>query len=230
MRELGQLNEPDPAQAAVLAELAGADGISIRLWRNRKHVRQRDLYLLKGVVKTKFTIEMPPTDEYIQQALEVKPWGVTFAADQTDSSRPMVPNEPDTASVDFSDITSRFTTAGVNVCFFVDPDEDQIKKAAKAGSSAVFINCAGYTQARTIEEAQTELDRIDRAVQAASKANLSVYGGRGINYKNIQPLVELGNVDEFVVGRAVCVRAMLVGFERAVKEMLALTQAPQRNV
>ncbi|MFQ6007876.1 MAG: pyridoxine 5'-phosphate synthase [Candidatus Zixiibacteriota bacterium] len=230
LRELGQLMEPDPAQAAVLAELAGADGISIRYGRDRKYVRPRDLYLLKGVVKTKLTIELPPTEEHIRQALEVKPWGVTFVTDQADSGNPVVPIELDTASVDFSDITARFTAVGVNVCFFVDPDEDQIKIAAKVGASAVFISCAGYTEARTIEEAQSELDRIDRAVQAASKANLSTHCGRGINYKNIQPLAELGYIDEFVVGRSICARAMLVGFERAVKEMLTLTQVPQRNV
>jgi len=229
MREVRRLNEPDPAQAAVLAELAGADGIAIQLRYDRKYIRHRDLYLLKGVVKTKLTLEMPPTDDIIERALEVKPWMVTLVADHTDSSSPVSPIEFDSAPIDFNDITSRFTAVGVNVCFFVDPEINQIRGAAKAGASAVLINCTGYTEARTVEEAQTELDRIDRAVQAASKANLAVHCGRGISYKNVPPLVELGCIDEFVIGHAICAKAMLVGFDRAVREMIPLIQPRQHN-
>lgn len=229
MREVSRLNEPDPAQAAVLAELAGADGIAIQFRRDRKYIRHRDLYLLKGIVKTKLTLEMPPTDDLIERALEVKPWMVTFVADHADSSSPVSPIEFDSAPVDFGDITSRFDGVGVNVCFFVDPEAEQLKGVAKAGATAVLINCAGYTQARTVEEAQAELDRIDRAVQAASKTNLAVHCGRGINYKNVAPLVELGYIDELVIGHSICARAMLVGFERAVREMIELVRLPQRS-
>jgi pyridoxine 5-phosphate synthase len=228
-REIGRGAEPDPAQAAVLAELAGADGIMIQLQRHRKYVRQRDLYLLKGVVKTKLSLGMPPVDEFIERALEVKPWMVFFVADQVDSVSPVAPIEFDAAPVDFGEVVSRLTGAGMNVGFFIDPDTDQIKAAAKSGASAVLIDCAGYTEARTVDEAQSELDRIDTAVQAASKANLTVCCGHGINYKNVQPLVELGYIDEFVVGRAVCARAMLVGLQQAVREMLQLIQTPVQS-
>lgn len=228
MRQVSRLSEPDPAQAAVLAELAGVDGITIQLRRDRKYVRHRDLYLLKGVVKTKMTLEMPPTDEFIERGLEVKPWMVTFVADQIDSSTVSAIDFGATP-VDFKDITARFSGVGVNVCFFTDPEPDEIKAVAKTGATAVLINCNGYTEAETLEQAQAELDRIDRAVQTASKENLAVHCGRGITYKNIHPLVELGYVDEFVIGHAVCARAMLVGFERAVREMIALIQVPSRN-
>lgn len=229
MREVRRLSEPDPVQAAVLAELAGADGIAIQLRRDRKYVRDRDLYLLKGIVKTKLTMEMPPTDDIIERALEVKPWMVTFVADHVDSSSPVSPMDLGATPVDFGDLTGRFKGVGVNVCFFVEPETDEIKAAARVRATAVLINCAGYTEARTLEEAQAELDRIDRAVQAASKANLAVHCGRGINYKNVPPLVELGYVDEFVIGHAICAKAMLVGFEQAVREMIPLVQVPQRN-
>ncbi len=230
MREVNRFNDPDPAQAAVLAELAGADGISIRLRRDRKYVHERDLYLLKGIVKTKLTLEMPPTDEIIERVLQVKPWMVIFVADHVDSNKPTSPIDFFSAPVDYGDITERFKGVGVNVCFFIEPEIDEIKAASKAGAMAVFINCAGYTEAMTVEEAQAGLDRIDRAAQSASKMNLAVHCGCGINYKNISPLVELGYIDEFVVGNAVCSRAMLVGFERAVREMLSLIRASQRNV
>jgi len=229
MRQIGRFNQPDPVQAAVLSELAGADGITIQLRRERKYIQHRDLYLLKGVVKTKLTLEMPPADDIIERALEVKPWMVTLVADHADASSPVSPIEFDSAQVNFSDTALRFDAVGVNVCFFVEPEADQVKEAAKAGASAILINCAGYTEARTVEEAQTELDRIDRAMQTASKTDMAVNCGRGITYKNVPPLVELGNVDEFVVGHSICARAMLVGFERAVREMIELLRAPHRQ-
>ncbi len=227
-RELGHHVEPDPAQAAVLAELAGADGITIQLRRDRRFVRHRDLYLLKGVVKTKLTLEMPPTEDIIERALEVRPWMVTFVADHADSNSPVSTIDFASTPVDFGDLTARFDGVGVNICFFVEPEAEQIKGATKAGATAVLINCEGYTKAQTIEDAQEELDRIDRAVQAASKAGLSIHCGRGIHYKNIPPLVELGYVDEFVIGRAICGRAMLIGLERAVREMLELVHGDFR--
>lgn len=225
MRETRRHNEPDPAQAAVLAELAGADGIVIQLRRDRKYIRDRDLYLLKGIVKTKLTFEMPPTDEFIARALEVKPWMVTLVADHTNDSNPVLPIDLKTDSVDFGDITGRFSGVGVNVCFFVEPEPDDIKNAVKAGASAVLINCAGYTEARTVEDAQKELDRIDNATQTAARTELMVHCGRGIGYRNVKPLVELGTVDEFVVGYDICARAMLIGIEKAVREMISLVRS-----
>jgi pyridoxine 5-phosphate synthase len=201
-REARRLPEPDPAQAAVLAELAGADGITVQLRRDRRTV---------------------------ERALEVKPWLVTLVADHADSSAPVSPIDFDSAPVDFGEISSRFTAVGVNVCFFVEPDTEQIKRAARAGASAVLINATGYTHAATVEEAQSELDRIDRALQFAAKTDIAVHCGRGITYKNVTPLVELGMIDEFVVGYAICARAMLVGFDRAVREMIDLLRIPQRQ-
>ncbi|MBU8932845.1 MAG: pyridoxine 5'-phosphate synthase [candidate division Zixibacteria bacterium] len=225
-REIRRLSEPDPAQAAVLAELGGADGLALQLRRDRKYVRDRDLYLLKGVTKTRLTIEMPPVDDIITMALEVKPWMVTLVADHADSTNPVSTIGFTVAPVDFGDITARFNAVGVNVGFFVEPDTDQIKAASKADATAVLISCAGYTGARTLVEAQAELDRLDKAVQCAAKAGLEVHCGRGVTYKNVTPLVELGYVDEFVVGHAICCRALLVGFERAVREMIELLRLP----
>lgn len=229
LRSVRRLQEPDPAQAAVLAELAGADGIGVQLRRDRKYIRDRDLYILKSVVKTKLIVELPPTDELITLALEIKPWIVVFVADHADSDSPVSPIDFDSAAVDFGDITDRFKGVGVNVGFFVEPEADDIRGAAKGGATSVLVNCARYTDARTIEDAQQGLDSIGRAVTAASKQGLAVYCGRGISYKNIQPLTELGCVDEFIVGHAIGSRAMLVGFERAVREMLILTRNTKTN-
>jgi len=222
LREVRRLNEPDPAQAAVLAELAGADGIAVQLRRDRKYIRDRDLYILREVVKTKLAIEMAPTDENIEKSLEVKPWMVTFVADHADSDTAVSGIDFDSAPIDFGDIAVRFKGVEVNVCFFVEPDIEAVKGAARAGAGAIMLNCGGFTEARTLEEAQEELDRIDRAAQAASKADLLIHASRGISYKNVLPLHELNLIHEFVVGHAITTRAVLCGLSQAVGDMIRI--------
>ena len=224
LRSVRRLQEPDPAQAAVLSELAGADGISVQVRRDRKYIRDRDLYILKSIVKTKLIVELPPADELIDLAVEVKPWMVVFVADHADSDSPVSAIDFNNAAVDFGDVTDRLKGVGITTGFYVEPEMDDIKGAARSGATAVLINCSSFTDARTLEDAQGELDRIDKAVNFASKQGLAVYCGRGITYKNLQPLVELGYVDEFVVGHAIGSRAMLVGYERAVSEMLTVVR------
>lgn len=222
VRETRREAEPDPAQAAVLAELAGADGIAVQLRRDRKIIRERDLYLLKGVIKSKMIIEMPPAEALLEKALEIKPRIVILVADHADSSSPVSPIEVGSANIDFSDIASKLSAVGITVGFFIEPDSDIVRRVAKAGGSVVMMNCSGYTLARNMAQAQSELDKIDGAAQSAGKNGLTVFAGRGINYRNVEPLMELGNIDEFLIGHAVCSRAMLVGMARAVKEMRSL--------
>ena len=229
LRESRKLREPDPAQAAVLAEMAGADGIAIQLRRDRKYVRDRDLYILREVVKTRLTIELTPVEDIIQRVLEVKPAMVAFVADRA-GDLPVSGIEFDSAEIDFTDTARRFKAAGIAVCFFVEPETDSVKGAQRAGGDAVMINCGGFTYARTLEEAQQELDRIDSCAQAAAKAGLSVMAGRGIDRKNILALHELGLIDEFFVGNSIVSRAVLKGMTAAVEEVLdILKTAPPRT-
>jgi len=222
MREIRRTVEPDPAQIAVMAEIAGVDGITVQVRRDKKYIRERDLYILKGVTKTRLTMEMPPVDEIIDKAMEVKPAMVTLVADHADSTMPVSTIDFNSTQVEFGDLCARFSGVGISTCFFVEPENDQIKKGAKNGASAVLINCSGYSSARTIPEAQSELDRIDKAAQFASKCGLDVLCGRGLNYKNIIPLAELKTVDEFVIGHAIFTRSLLVGLERSISEMAAV--------
>lgn len=228
LRSLSRQNEPDPVQAAVLAEIAGADGISVQVRRDRRYVRERDLYLLNAVTKTRLNIEIPPSEELIGKVLEVKPHMVTIVADAPDPEAPVGPVDFGDSQVDFRDLSERFKGVGVHVCYMVEPRSDQVKGAVKAGATAVMIDCVGYTQARLADEAQAELDQIDNAGRAASKAGLTVIFSRGITYRNIAPLAELGYVDEFLVGHAVCARAVLVGMEQAVREMKGLLRGAVR--
>ncbi|HKK19834.1 MAG TPA: pyridoxine 5'-phosphate synthase [candidate division Zixibacteria bacterium] len=229
LREMRRLNEPDPAQAAVLAELYGAAGVAVQMRRDRRFIRERDLYILKGIVKTKLVVEIPPVEDLIEKVLEIKPHLVIFVADHADSDIPSTTINFNSTPVDFGAIASRLVGLGVEAGFFVEPDPDEIKGASRAGASAVLINCSGFTEARTFDEAQHELDRIDHAANIAAKANLHVLGGRGVTYKNILPLVELGNISEFIVGHAIGARSILLGYERALEEMIRLLKPAPAN-
>ncbi|MCK4573481.1 MAG: pyridoxine 5'-phosphate synthase, partial [candidate division Zixibacteria bacterium] len=145
MRAARGLSEPDPAQAAVLAEIAGADGIAVQFRRDKKYIRERDLYILKGIVKTRLAVEMAPSEDVIAKVLEIKPWMVIFAADHADSNTPMSPIDFDSSSVDFGDTVNAFSGVGVNTSFYIDPTTDAVKGAARAGAAAVLLNSAGYT-------------------------------------------------------------------------------------
>ena len=156
--------------------------------------------------------------------LEIKPSVVFFSADHADSDSPLSPIDFGNSAVDYSTYINQLTAVGIQGGFFVEPNIDEIKGASKAGAQSVLINCSGFTTARNMDDAQMELDRIDKATQFALKQNLVVIAGRGINYKNVKPLNELNVFDEFIVGNAVCIRAMLVGFEKAVSEMKHLLE------
>lgn len=222
LRESGHRKEPDPAQAAIFAELAGANGITVQLRRDRKYLRDRDLYILKNIVKTRLNVGIPPTEDIIERAVEVKPYSVTIVADQADSESPAATVDFHTGTVDFNDISTRFNGVGVKVIYFVEPEIESVKGAHKAGADGVVLNCQAYADAPSVAETRAELDKIDHAAQAAARHGIVVYAGRSLNYGNIQPLVELGNIEEFIVGRSVCTRALFYGFDRAVKEMKQL--------
>ena len=226
LRETRGVREPDPAQVVVLAEMAGADGIGIQLRRDRKFMRDRDMYILKELVKSRFCIEIPPVDTFIDKILEVKPSLVTLFADHADVDSPVSGIDFNSPAIDFSDVAAQIRGVGVSACFLIDPDPGAAKGAYKAGADAVLIDCRDYTQARSVEQAQEALDRIDTAAQAAERSGLTVRAGGGLNYKNIQALLELGNISEYVIGHAIAVRAMLTGYGQAVAEMHRMVKTP----
>jgi pyridoxine 5-phosphate synthase len=158
----------------------------------------------------------------IDKVMEVKPSTVMLVSDHANSDSPVSGIDFGAAPVDFADIAVRLKGANISVCFFIEPDLDAVKGAAKSGADAVMINCTGYTGARNVTEAQEELDRIDSTVQYAGRSNLSIMAGRGVNYSNIRPLLELGHINDFVIGYAIAARAILTGYQAAVAEMVRL--------
>ncbi|MDZ4723696.1 MAG: pyridoxine 5'-phosphate synthase [candidate division Zixibacteria bacterium] len=229
-RDSRKLKEPDPSHAAVLAELAGADGIAVQFRPDRRYIRDRDLYILREMVRTKLTVEMSVQDEMMIRIIEVKPWMVIFNEEPSAEDSVVQPINLQQTKIDYQAAITQLRGHGIVVGLLIDPNADSIKASLKVQADAVFLDCSRYSDARTVTEAQEELDKIDNTAQFAVKSRLTVLAGRGLSYKNISPLVETGMIDEFLVGSAVTSRALLVGFERAAAEMVQLVRvAPRRT-
>jgi len=222
IRELYGKGEPDPVQAAVLAEIAGADGIAVQIRTGRRVVKDQDLFLLKNSVKSQFTIEMPPAEEMVNLALEVKPDAVILVADYAGSQGTVSPIDFDVAEIDYSETVSQLHGAGVEVGFLVQPEPAPVKKAHKSGAAVVQIDCSAYASAREEKDVQDEFDRIGKAASQAGKSNMTVVAARGLDIRNLRALVEADLFHEFSVGFGLSSRAMLVGYDRAVQDFLRL--------
>jgi pyridoxine 5-phosphate synthase len=224
LREARKGRLPDPSQAVVLAELGGVDGIVVHLRRDRRHIRERDVYILREMVRTRLTLEIAPDAENVSRALDVKPYMVTLVPEadrEITTEAGLIPGEETEA---LGAEVKRLQEAGIKVSVHIEPDVDVVKWAAKMKVDAVRLHTGTYAGARTEVEGFAEIEQLEQAAKAAAKNDLIVIAGQGLDYQNILPLVKLGLIDEFVVGHAVVARAMLVGMERAVREMVELVR------
>jgi pyridoxine 5-phosphate synthase len=226
LREIKRLKEPDPAQAAVIVELAGADGVGCHLREDRRHIRDRDVYLLKEMVKTRLTLQIAPAEDLIERALEVKPWMVTLMPSSVEDVIVHTGIDLDANRDLFAETAATLKASGINVCYFIEPEIEAVKNAARAKVDAIELNTFRYIGAETIEAAEAELDKIEQMAQLATKLDLMVNCGNGLNYKNIRPLVDLGIIEEFTVGYSVICRATMVGLDRAVREIVDIVHMP----
>jgi len=222
LREARRAIEPDPVIAAALAELSGAEGIIVHLREDRRHIKERDLYLLRQTVKTSLNLEMAATDEMVNIALDIRPDVVTLVPER----REEVTTEGGLNVLGQMDsivqATKRLQKAGILISIFVDPEPDQIRASReKVGADMIEIHTGIYCDAKG-EERERELKRILEAVNTAHGLGLIVKAGHGLNYFNIQPLVGIKEIYEFSIGHSIVARAVLVGFERAVKEMVEI--------
>ena len=222
LREARRAIEPDPVIAAALAELSGAEGIIVHLREDRRHIKERDLYLLRQTVKTSLNLEMAATDEMVNIALDIRPDVVTLVPER----REEVTTEGGLNVLGQMDnivqATKRLQKAGILISIFVDPEPDQIRASKeKVGADMIEIHTGIYCDAKG-EERERELKRILEAVNTAHGLGLIVKAGHGLNYFNIQPLVGIKEIYEFSIGHSIVARAVLVGFERAVREMVEI--------
>lgn len=214
--------EPDPVTAAALGELAGAEGITIHLREDRRHIQDRDLEILRRTVKTKLNLEMAATQEMVRIALKTKPEQVTLVPEKrqeltTEGGLDVILNLKY-----ITDAVKRLKDGGIVVSLFVDPDQEQIKAANKTGADYIEIHTGAYAEAATWPDQERELEAIDTAIKLARKVGMGVNAGHGLNYVNIKALAAIGGIEEFNIGHSIIARAMLVGLDRAVKDMVDL--------
>lgn len=214
--------EPDPLAAAVLAELAGADGIVVHLREDRRHIQDRDLRLLRQIIKTKLDLEMAPTDEMVKMALGVKPDLVTLVPERREELTTEGGLSVASQREALQSLIGLLHDGGIAVSLFVNPDFDQIKAAHKINADYIEIHTGRYANARLLKEEDAEFEAIEQAAKLAYKLGLGVAAGHGLNYHNVRRLLAISEIVEYNIGHAVISRAVLVGLERAVKEMKEL--------
>jgi pyridoxine 5-phosphate synthase len=216
--------EPDPVAAAVIAELAGADGIIVHLREDRRHIQDRDLTLLRQTVKTRLNLEMANTEEIIQIAQRVKPELVTFVPEKrqeltTEGGLDVRANE---ASLHKN--TARLQKSGVVVSLFIDADPNQVKASRRVGAEYVELHTGRYADEADEKKRQREFLRILRAIRQARRLGLRVNIGHGLNYQNVLPFRDISGIEDYSIGHSIISRAVLVGLDRAVREMKNLIQ------
>jgi len=214
--------EPDPVAAAVIAELAGADGITIHLREDRRHIQDRDLKLLRETVKTKLNLEMAATREMIAIALAVKPDMCTLVPEKRQELTTEGGLDVRLNMQNIAEAVERLQEGDLLVSLFVDPDPDQIKAANKVGADCVEIHTGSFAEAKEWKSQEQELIKIENAVKLAAKLGLGVNAGHGLNYTNIKKVTAVGGIEEYNIGHSIISRAVLVGLDQAVREMVDL--------
>ena len=224
LRQARGVDEPDPVLAAGLAELAGAEGIICHLREDRRHINDRDLQVLRSTVKTKLNMEMAAVDEMVEIALLVKPDLVTLVPEKrqelTTEGGLDVLARPDY----YQSVVTRLSKENIQVSFFVDPDPGQIKASHDCGGHIVEIHTGHFSEAKTEKEAIERFARVAAAVEAVSDLGIGISAGHGLNYVNIKRFKSLPQIEEYSIGHSIVGRAILVGFERAVREMMELVR------
>ncbi len=220
LREARKAREPEPLAAALVAEMAGAQGITVHLRSDRRHIKERDLEILRQAIATRLNVEMAVTADMARVALTVRPYQVTLVPERpqeltTEGGLDVVAH---TAAV--KDFTSQMHDAGIRVSIFLDPHDDQVRGAKSVGADAVEINTGRYAEATSTVE--PELKRIKDAATLADRQKLEVLAGHGLNYTNVGAITTIPEIVELNIGHSIVARAAIVGMDRAVRDMVAL--------
>jgi pyridoxine 5-phosphate synthase len=220
VRQARGIDVPDPVAAALLAEKGGADGITVHLREDRRHIQQRDVERLRAKLKAKLNLEMAVTPEMIRLAEDLRPDDACFVPER----RQELTTEGglDVASQKFKirDAALRLQARGIRVSLFVDPDENQVEASKETGAHAIEIHTGSYANAKG--DGSQELGEIAAAVAIGRRLGLEVHAGHGLNYENVTPIARIAEIVELNIGHSIVARAIMVGMEQAVREMKEL--------
>jgi pyridoxine 5-phosphate synthase len=222
LRQVRRASYPDPVAAAVMAELAGADQITIHLREDRRHIQERDLQVLRKTVTTRLNLEMAVAQEMLRIAYEMKPDMVTLVPERREELTTEGGLDVVSGREAVRKAVKTLRDAEIEVSLFIDPDLDQVKAAHRAEAHAVELHTGRYCDARLASDRRRELNRILDATKSAAKLGLKVAAGHGLNYQNVLPVAAIAEIEELNIGHAIVAHAVLVGMERAVREMKAL--------
>jgi len=214
--------EPDPVTAAAVCELAGAGGIVVHLREDRRHIQDRDVFLLRQLVKTKLNLEMGASEEIIKIALELKPDMITLVPEKRQELTTEGGLNIAGQKAKLKKVVARMEKAGIPVSMFIDPDPVQVAASREVGATFVEIHTGRYSDATSESAADKEFELVARAAEAAYETDLRCNAGHGLNYLNTSRIADLGIFEELSIGHAVMARAIFVGLDQAVREMLAL--------
>ncbi|PHR63701.1 pyridoxine 5'-phosphate synthase [Alcanivorax sp.] len=222
LRQARGTRYPEPVQAALVAEQAGADGITVHLREDRRHINDRDVELLAQTLQTRMNLEMAATEEMVGIACRIKPPHCCLVPEKreeltTEGGLDVAGNKAWIAQC-----CQRLGQAGIEVSLFIDADEEQIAAARECGAPAIEIHTGGYADAETVDEQQQELARIRSGVAFALEQGLVVNAGHGLHYHNTLPIAEIPGINELNIGHSIIARAAITGLDEAVRSMRAL--------
>ena len=210
IRQARGVSEPDPVAAAMLAELAGAHGITVHLREDRRHIQDRDVELLRRTIQTRLNLEMALTDEMIAFALKVIPNAVTLVPEGRHELTTEGGLDVSLLRNSLQPKIALLQQAGIVVSLFVEPDLEQIRNCHRVGADYIEIHTGTYCEMRSATDQREQLQRIELAISAARKLGLGVNAGHGLNYQNVGPILALQGIDELNIGHSIVARAAIL--------------------
>ena len=226
LRQARRTTYPDPVTAAAMAELAGAGQITIHLREDRRHIQDRDLRILRETVQTLLNLEMAATQDMVKIAYEYKPDVVTLVPERREEVTTEGGLDVAGQREQVAKIIKNLKDGEITVSLFIDADLDQVRASHKVNADRIELHTGRYCEARNERERARELALIVDASKAAARLGMGVAAGHGLNYDNVLPIARIQEIDELNIGHAIVARAVLVGFDRAVREMLELMRNP----
>lgn len=222
LRQARGTRYPDPIEAAILAERAGADAITLHLREDRRHIQERDVRMLKDILLTRMNLEMAVTAEMLDLAAEVRPEDCCLVPEKREELTTEGGLDVAARPALMADACGRLAEAGVRVSLFIDPEPVQVEAAAEAGAPVVEIHTGAYADAPDRVAREREFERVRRAVEAGVAAGLQVNAGHGLSYANVEPIAAIAEIEELNIGHAIIARAVFTGLEQAIRDMKRL--------
>ena len=229
LRQARGTRYPDPIQAAIEAEQAGADGITLHLREGRRHIQERDVAMLSDILQTKMNLEMAVTDEMLAMAEKYRPSDCCLVPEKREELTTEGGLEIAGQLSKMKDACQRMAEANVIVSLFIDPDFAQIDASVECGAPVIELHTGRYADAETPAEAEHERQIIISAVEHAQNLGLQVNAGHGLNYHNVNAIAEIPNIVELNIGHAIVARSVFTGFQMAVREMKQLMLEARRG-